>query len=275
MQLLQSWKESLAIFAPKNFKLFFLVTLKAILDTFSSLVRYCWAPILLFFVFAFFYAQKMQALTTLAAVSGPNALLAFRGVLLSWNLFFLFFMSLLFMLIFLAARPSVLRKGYWYFVSYWYYLVYVILFLPMLVVLISGPLSLVSLSPVGALFLQGVAGFLQIILASFFILFLLDSDGSPKAAFLSLWRAIKMLIYNIPGAITALFLPLVVLTCVMLIGLALGSLFNIAEHSGLRVVLIQLSVLVGDVVMVCFMTNFYIKRLHDQSGLYFETKELE
>jgi len=59
MQLLQSWKESLAIFAPKNFKLFFLVTLKAILETFVALFRYCWAPLLLFLVGSFFSVEQL------------------------------------------------------------------------------------------------------------------------------------------------------------------------------------------------------------------------
>ena len=189
MQLLQSWKESVAIFAPKNFKLFFLVTLKAILETFTALIRYCWMPFMLFLIFSFLYAQKMQGLMP-AKIAGQEPLGAFYGGLLLWRFVFLLGMFLLFMLIFLAARPSVLRKGYWYFASYWYYVLYVFLFLPMLVVLITGPLSLMSFSPVVALALYGLMGFLHFMLASFFMLFLLDSDGSPKAAFLSFCRRI-------------------------------------------------------------------------------------
>ncbi len=249
MQLLQSWKDSLAIFVPKNFKLFFLVTLKAIVETFSALFRYCWAPILIFLV-----------ITVRRDPIGPFSLSDF-----------LWASGFPFLLIFLAARSSVLRKGYRYFSSYWYYWVYVVLFR-----FLQGLIALALAYYFGNSFLfsrlliiLGVI-FLYVpdILAAFFMLFLLDSDGSPKSAVASIWRAIKMFAYNFPAALLVWIVGFVPGICIFwyLDSLKIGYVGSIVSYG-----IFIITLLFG----ICFMTNFYIKRLHDQCGIYFETKEKE
>jgi len=131
------------------------------------------------------------------------------------------------------------------------------------------------------------------IVGSFFVLFLLDSDGTPKAAFFSVWRALKMFVYNFPAALFIWFfglvmgflvawIPIVLITQVLSwIATLIWSSGTVSLMGVSRVVhtivtgVQALGLLVSAVVVACFMTNFYIKRLHDQCGIYFETKEKE
>lgn len=277
MQLLQSWKESLAIFSPKNFKVFFLVTLKAVIETLNALVRYCWAPLILFFLGTMF--DGAHFFTWIGVWVGPQGM-----TLLGY--------SFLIFLVFLAARPSVLRKGYWYFASYWYYWVYVILFrlLQLLIALIFA-YFLGGSFVFAHLFVIWLIVFLYVpdLFVAFFLLFLLDSDGSPREAFYSVWRALKMFVYNVPTALLIWFFGLSVGFVIAWIPIALvqaivsliatfvrfSSAAFVSNVNNIMAGVQAIGLLLSMVVVAAFMTNLYTKRLHDQCGLYFETKEKE
>jgi hypothetical protein len=283
MQLLQSWKESLVIFLPKNFKLFFLVTIKAILGTFSALFYYCWLPILLYFACHFILLRDFFPVEYLQYGEMERYFaLATNGFYISWMILadILKLTGFLFMPIFLAARPSVLRKGYRYFVSYWYYWGYVACMLILLnvlkvVIIVEKPISF-SVFTETLLFYPFIE-LLKIVFFAFFILFLLDSDGSIKAAGFACWRAFKMFVYNLPGALLIGLLSFCISVAVawplfFLMKLALPLSIKYWLHRFIRYDIVYV---IGAVIVACFMTNFYIKRLHDQSWLYFATKEKE
>lgn len=269
MQLFQLWKESLVLFAPKNFKLFLLVTLNTIVQIGKALVRYCWAPLLLFFAMDLFVAEPLYGLS--GTLGGAQVVL----VLIR---------SMMLFLVFLAARPSMLRKGYWYFASYWYYWFYVALYALLRLVLQA---TLVSYLSEHTHFLWGIWSFIWPFFAmnlatplyAYYILFLLDSSGSIFAACASLWRALKMMWYNLPAVF---LIHAIGYVC----GLLVANLISVPLHYVSRWVdyllsvsslslLISLGALVFAIIWAAFVTNFYIKRLYDQCGLYFETKEKE
>lgn len=247
MYLIQSWKDSLSLFVPKNFKLFALVGAKTIGQTYWLAFKYFWwVPVLYVLI------NSGVADFDVYGVS----LLSVLGVILvfGWEI-----------VVCLCARPSVAQKNYRYFASYLFY----------------GPGICIGLAIIATAFIAVASGFLfglnwvgmqnmsvimgikyltlVVLMATtyFFIFFVLDRTLGLKNWVKSLRNTFTFLWYNIPGVLVltgALF-------CISyLIDGALSFLpFAFKDASDFLKVPIMASIL----------CNFYIKRLHEQPQLYF------
>jgi len=264
MQLLQSWKESLSIFKPANFKLFVLITIKSVWETYKILFKYFWWLIIL--------------LVTVQFYKTALGMLILFGVPL-----------LLVYLILLIARPSVGLKNWAYFGNY---ILYIIPFLIMVAILFSyyegvyfnrpsGLTPFVSLSQIITFVFpvqfQSILQrdyrlnfltffmFLQVLLSPFIILFnlfYLDSDKSFRSIIFSFIRSLKMVLYNYPAFLImwTVFLSLWYLL--------MSILFKYFTYN--VVFTIQLITFVFLVpLLICIFTNLYIKQVHEYFDLYF------
>jgi len=245
MQLFQSWKESLLIFKPQNLRLFLLITLKSIVETYKVWLKYWgWLIIVKLFISLLFqhggliweYADYISDYIELTLIFG----------------------------LFLAVRSSLEKKDFHYFFGYqtsmhfitfslagvififvwllsWSILTYIFLGVPPRLVNVNWWL---------------MYGILYMYLFTFYSLFLLDSDCSFNNLLMSLTRALKMIFYNIPFMIISS----------IILGLFLWMLQSFLLLGSL---LYPILLLLLVPIPLCFLTNFYIKRIHDQFDLYF------
>lgn len=272
MNLIPAWRDSLTILQPKNFKLFFLVTLKAMVDTFKVWIKYFWwllaLPIVL--VVADLAIQN-QIFKFLAMVRNaiPTSIMM---VLPSY-------FDVLVITLLLAARPSVALKDCAYFRSYFWraILMAFMLRLPELVGEIIFTFYFREL--VAIPLLLRVVSLVHLLLkwyAVTYVLFFLDSDGSIKGFFRSWLYAAKMMVFNLPFyTITGVIALLIFQVYIVL----LSYLFRMSGAAGMSLgVGIQMFVyfvlmLAFELFKDCFLANFYIKKLHDQFTLYFGKNE--
>lgn len=294
MQLFQSWKQSLLIFKPQNLKLFLLVTLKSIVETYKTWLMYWgWLLILILLVGIFL----LNSDTIIMLTQHEKMIIKCYDILSVYILF----------LVLLSARSSIEPKKFHYFMKYHVYLIY---FLPIAVAYYFLPVSLTMLithivkSPLFYMkdvilassinynkvlfffWINSIIYFMYAILflyaSSLYGLFILDTDGHPRCLFTAGLRACKMIIYNIPflllssllvGVMTlfAFFIVWIVMNIIMLgsiflWGLVFNNLLTVPLFSSLDIFLTFMFILP---VQLCFLTNFYIKRVHDQFDLYF------
>ena len=244
MTLLQSWVDSIRLFKPKNFQLFCLVTLKSIGGASQLMIKYFWWLILLY----------------LGATCGP--LLFESDTLIIRSAVFAFFLyQLLFFMVCVATRPSLIKKDCAYFRSefgsFFNYIFFV--------------LGLIGIAFSFGIFLNPTSSGI----ATFLILFFLDSPKKLKDFFRSVWHALKMALYNCPLMIgmTAfmwiinwiLYFPYSLILDTdslrsLFVGSTVGIGFLLTIESLLRILFL--------IIFVCFYANIYIKRLHDQLDLY-------
>ena len=249
---MQSWLESLQIFKPANFKLFLLVTLKSIVETYKTLFTKFWW-VLLGFVAMDYGSGYVYA--NYPAYLGTYFLLM---VLLA--IFILY-------VLFLVARPSVQQKNWQYIWNYRKHFLFFLLMCLLVAVLFQNQLFW------GHLFLIGVTfGVSPLFIVT--TCFLLDSNGSVRSSILSIWRGIKFCIFNYPFCL----LGLLALHCLLyVLSLLFAYIFYILSML-LAALMIDggVSLRYGNVIFwpipICFFMNFYIKRLHEQFELYFEKK---
>ncbi|TET06551.1 hypothetical protein E3J79_01805 [Candidatus Dependentiae bacterium] len=272
MYLLQSWKESLLIFKPTNFKLFFLVTVKSIWETYKILFRYFWWLILVLLTVPF----HRTALGLLIMYMGP---LLFTYIVV------------------LIVRSSVSLKNWGYFGKYIlsYYII------PFLVIVLaffsyysrilfnrpSGLTPFISFSQIITFvfsvpiqyILSDLSRFNQVELSIFFqllispfvvlfTLFYLDSDKGFRSIMLSLIRSIKMIIFNYPAYFimySVIFLFLNLFWNILFKYLFVELAWNICFYSTIFLIPIP----------ICIFTNLYIKQVHEQFSLYFGGKPSE
>ena len=251
--LLRSWKESLSLFIPKNAKLFILVTLKTIIQSYKLIFAHLWWLFLVSWALDVINARYF------------------------YNIFFallpLFAWLITIFCVYLVIRPSLQRKKfsyYWekayYFIHFFIITIFVFFVFFSIVKLLSmlAPLnefqylSIITLSlmpsPLMPLFISPPL--------TFMIFFALDSDGSLKSIFSSIIRGFKMALYNYP------FCLIFYLICIAiaLIGYVAILTFTFFGSS------ILLSSLVSHLLIpipLSVLSNFYTKRLHDQFGLYY------
>ncbi len=302
MQLIQSWKNSLKFFYPKNVKLFTLVTLKSIVECYKVLLRYWWWFILLLGAVIIFKAMNIPWSLYASISSYPvKSTHVTKNILIfslhTWLDLVMYVLSSFFIFIVcISTRPSVSKKDFNYFVSYLPSFCYVIFLL-----FLSA--QSVFLRPwrdwsVIFLFQMLISVFLWIIYFKywfvflfwltatspvyiFFLMFLLDSDKRPKQFALSFYRAFKMVIYNYPlcwlfvmgfyciGYIVyygiGLQMPYLVLQGVQADWAVSWSL---ATKIILSLTIWFLKVLLVP-IPVCIFANIYIKKLHEQFDVYF------
>jgi hypothetical protein len=214
MQLLVSWKKSLALFLPHNFKQFIGNVCNVIKKAYPLWLRYWWIFIAPLFILLCInpnfdigsYACLFFGIDIPLHVNQLQTLLVY----VLWLQFYF--------ALFLASRPSSAPKDWMYFKSYfchrWYGYVLLWFFaMPYLWKLISLLGNVTSFKQI-VLEIPGtpwqIAPFdiitilsLIIITATFqfYILFLLDSDASVMQSCKLLWRSLKMTLYNLPFCI--------------------------------------------------------------------------
>ncbi len=262
---LRSWKESISLFAPKQFKLFSLVTIKSIFESYKYIIlHFGW----LFAITALLdlsYSQFCLYLNYLCLLP-----------LIGW------FVTIFGM--YLIIRPSIKRKGWSYYKDNWLKFIYFMFFS---IIAYSIPLAMLSaankivyltqnihtlfyflllpvlLIPILVTFLMPPNLIVLYVspLLTFLILFILDGDGSIKNVLQSVVRALKMMIYNYPFCI---------LIFILFVICSVSYTVFIARWFGVDSFL--LSPIVSNAFLpipLCILTNFYIKRVHDQFGLYY------
>lgn len=226
MTLVQAWVDSVSLLKPKNLKLFVLVTLKSILDAYKVLAKYWWwlfAIIIGCFVAPYVWADSIDVYLQAERIS-------------QWAYQLLLFAAIV------ATRPSLFPKDCAYFRSNMIYFL--------------GVAGLLFILPYG---------FWPTAFAPFYflvVLFFLDSEkklrmGTFNDIFLSIFNAIKMLVYNYPLLVVIGLILFAPVLCVYNY-----VLFAPLLHNVLGALLLPIT--------VCTYTNIYIKKLHDQFDLYFK-----
>lgn len=312
MQLLSAWKESLLLFKPSNFKLFFLVTLKSCIDTLKVWFRYWWWLIGLLAVGSYIISNVLNYLMPASGTwvlsyslfsvlnsiglgqqisdfiynynvsEFPLVYYVVSSIVMCW-------FSLLYVSLYASVRPSVAIKNWRYFLGYGRHLVYVIFWFLLLQrmqgifwmiiksTLIIPEKLLGGNTPIFLLFIF-MAWALVWSIALLYLIFLLDSDASLKSAGLSIWRAAKMVFYNVPFFV-------ITILCIVLIYYAVEGLFLLGtlgfdalckaalfEQPVLRWVILGLLNSIDIffmLILACFFVNYYIKKTHENYSLYF------
>lgn len=221
MYVLQSWQESIFFLKPENLKLLLFVTIRTIKRSYTLFIP-------LFFMCILFDSDLWQILFSIQ--------FSFLGIIqniLLFNFLFLFV---------LGVRPSVKCKTSKYVFDYRWHIV--LCFIISLVFVLLFGSFFISTNLVALLFPIGV-------LWSFFWF---DVRFGLYTFLLSLVRAIKMFIYNLPFFLIVLIIPF--------------FLFSLMKMlvSGTFIVYIEIFF---SIFYICLFANFYIKRLHDQFKLYF------
>lgn len=236
MTLIQSWVDSLQLLRPKNLQLFVMVTIKSIIDAYKLYFKYFWWLLLtLPLLFLFFIPNTPIQFSTMHCLC--NTL---YGLLLLGACF--------------LTRPSILQKNCSYLRTQ---------FKKIILYWLSWNLLLFPL-----FFISSYSSWYI-----FFVLFFVDSEGGFKNLFLSMWKALKMVIYNFP-------LIFVINLCFGLFLLILTPLIQIIFRVSPMPInmyatyanIYSKQIIIGAFLMpigVCTYANIYIKRLHDQFDLYF------
>lgn len=257
MTLMQTWRDSLLVI-PQQFKLFFMVTAKASIDTYHILFTRLWWVVLLD-VLLFFTVSLVHDWV-------PKTVLV-NFLYLFVSQYFLFFMLVL------AIRPSVLKKDNAYFLSYWFYFLFLLLFMAALYLVLTA-LFLFKLGFLKPIFMIQTP-FVVSPLVIFFTLFLLDSDGTVGQGIKSAARSIKMVWYNYPFCLISYTVFCYVLSPLVLWFIDYFSARSIAVFSS---VYAQIAILfiaryiyfwLFMPLVLSFMTNFYVKVIYPQLNLYF------
>lgn len=232
MTLVQSWVDSLTLLKPKNLQLFIMVTIKSIKETYV-LMFYYWSWLMVVLVLCYslplFFPKLFFSKLELAV--GDIGVSGYIPLISRWGYQVLIFATCL------ATRPSMMQKNCAYFRSQMISFLYIALFL------CAIPLSIwpSALSP----------------WSIFLILFFLDSAKGPKNFLLSMWYALKMIIFNYPLMVCVgicFYMPVVLLNSIFFIPLMV--------HNIVAVLLLP--------VGICTYANIYIKKVHDQFDLYFK-----
>ncbi len=249
MQLLQSWKDSLKFFHPRNFKLFALVSLNAARATYWSWLELFGPIFILSFLFdAFFYFLIFPGFYPFGFICSLFKFILLFGILL-------------------CVRPSKKRKTYKYIISYYVhffygFILFLATYLTVFFIVADKSDALVGDTSGYDCCLWVSSPLLAILISSLF-LFYFDSRGGLDDLFASFFRALKLVVYGLP------------FYCV--ISLITGFLFFVVQH--VFIFLSHYSFLVPleahiivflTVIPVSFAATFYTKKIHDQPKLYFK-----
>ena len=264
-KLANSWISDFQLVIPKNLKLFLLVTLNAVKQTYAILVRKWW------WLYGGLIAMNLVGIINIIVTYDSPYLYVPSNILMILQFIVLILQFIPLFILFLTVRPSVSIKNYSYYGGYYkhYFFSYAILmglvfaqFIPFL----RGSLLISKtfiLSP----------------FVSFFMFFYLDSDGSIREVFLSIYRAFKMLFFHVPLIIVMLVIFSYAFSgSIYVFNQNLHKLFeaelSIKEESFHLIILLRdLAYLVASYLLlpfiICFYNNFYIKKVHEQFNLYF------
>jgi hypothetical protein len=253
--LLYSWKENLTLLLPRNLKPFALVTLKSIVEGTKLYLKYFWwIPVIML---GRGLAADYLFNDPIDTYNGIQYYLAF---LTRYYISILFIPHCSTIAIWLTIRPSIDRKNCAYFRSmiakYFFTLsVFILLHIFVWIKLLKFHRNAALPAP----FLVFVDLFdIWYLLAVFFIT---DTPNTLKNFFKNSWRALVMLLYNLPIFSIALCFEFVIL-------FILGH-FNLFPHSYFFI----LYKVVEQIIWTCIIANIYIKRVYEQCNLYFKPQE--
>lgn len=229
MQLLPSWKDGFALCKPEHAKLLFLLVFNA-----------CWKTVKLY---PYFWWMFIPVVSVMVGTK-----------LTYWPLLSVFPLFLLIFSIYLAARPSTLKKDWLYFLSYgkhfiWFCLFFILWLVVLCCLHLLGWITWSFSLPLHAPYMP---------LFSMTTFFLLDSDGSWSSARASLYRGLLYVMYNAP-------------ICIILAGIFWIFWYALTLVCCWAAVLM---VLVWPLAIAVYNT-LYIKRIHEQFQLYFGTYHAE
>jgi len=243
MTLVQSWIDSLRLLKPKNLQLFTMVTLKSIVEAYKLMFRFFWwvVPALILF-------------SVLLSLVGPFTFPNYYGpleALRDYNLYWFYFhmrelsyvlYGLLFLAVCFITRPSVMQKNWSYLRTQYRKIILYWLFI-------------IAIFNVSALVVWYI----------FLVLFFLDSEGGPKNFLLSMWYALKMIIFNFP----------LILAIGIILRFPMWFLNLLYYHYYGNIIIIPTVIynIIGVLLLpigICTYANIYIKKLHDQFDLYFK-----
>lgn len=236
MRILESWKESLAIFKPANLKLFVLVTAKTVIDIYRSLHRPAWA------VAGGWVVAVVIAQVVLTDIFRKFGLVFVEGLVVNTIEHALLFFFVL------GIRPSIEVKNSHYFFyktrDYWYLLLMTVI------------LGLLPFYVVPFLFVY----------YTLFLIFALDSFPTFAGLLTAAKNGGIMLLYNLP-VFTAIYLVTLVLNLILnlLVSFALGYFGGLVLATLLYCIFIPIE--------VALLVNIYIKVIHSQPSLYFNQPE--
>lgn len=284
MHIFSSWRDSLMLFKPQSFKLFGLVTLKAVVETYKTLFTNFWWLIVL-------YGGVDFGLAYVNTYGDQQSLIAryAEWALLSADLLYV----LLLFVLFLIIRPSVQPKNWAYVRSYWKQFIFFTVLVFVMLILSGSPFGLeIGPDDASVYLIHEMLGLAQlsallaplIVVSPLFIVvsaFLLDSDGSVKESLLSMWRGLKFCLFNYPFLVLSLLFFYYIFYWVHITIFYVIGMFNMpviaimgSEYAVMPVfnIITYISMLLWPLPL-CFGINFYVKRLHEQFDTYFVQKE--
>lgn len=247
--LLKSWKESLLLFAPKNFKLFLLVTFKSAAESYSLLFYYFWWLLLLAFALAFgcFYHICMPV-----------------DNILHW--LYQCLQLILFCILVILVRPSLMVKNRiyvrnqlqqsWFGFLMLYGIISLYITALFVVLLTMGWIDHIFTHFYGGMPLLLFYNDLPVIVMPSFIIpcmFYYDSAKYMADLLGSLWRGMIMILFN---------LPFFMISMLFFIGFY-GLLLTFFDFYGYYLFFSFIP------FVVSYFKNIYVKRLHDQFNLYY------
>ncbi|HEV2601073.1 MAG TPA: hypothetical protein VGT41_02140 [Candidatus Babeliales bacterium] len=310
MNIWSEWQDSLSLLYPANIKLFLLVTLNTLRQTFVVWVRYYWSLILLYSIFTAYAVSPglgkdidylvngLLFWSVLVAVVhrkffvwlGYNLLVLFLCLWLSFlkwisvgilkltnvetfDVFFITIGALVLLVGFIIAmRPSVGLKNYQYFDQYVFHSM-------ISVALLYGIMQLYGTiySPDYAVSTL-ILFMIMAVVSLFSIMFFLDGKVSIKNVLCSIYRALKMFFYNLPFICISLLLGFALFLAVGILFIAavygLGLLANTAMYhrvsNGLINVVFPFYHVCAALCGICFFGNLYVKKSQEQYKLYFD-----
>jgi 5-bromo-4-chloroindolyl phosphate hydrolysis protein len=261
MYILDSWGKTKEFFERKNFSMFTLVTLKAIKTTYGQIIKYFTLPVLIMICIEIMHQKRAMSICHTLAM-------------------YLFIVTNA-ILVHLALRPSLLRKNWRYYVSYWKHNIFLLLspiwiFFGILIFYFGALIGWEWGSHRWHLIVL-VFVLIAVLIAyiSFTIFFFLDSRATCKAFVKAHTLAAKMLVYNLPVCVIATSIAAIV----WLLWTIAGGYLYYALMMKLRNLkfLVDIVFLVDTIIFLLFvpiivsiLSNMYIKFLHEQSDVYFD-----
>lgn len=241
-----SWLESLSVFKVPTLKLFLLVTLKAMKELYKALL-YSWPRLLTFLILVSYLTQ--------VPMRNAEAII----VLLTGSFFTTLFLQ--------GTRPSSDHKNMRYWFSY--NLVPVSLFLITLFLwyLPHSYRYFKYMMFIDDSYLSRYINSFSYFISPFIlvvILFMFDAQRTLSEYSKALLRGVKLVLYNIPFF-------LVFYTLFYFSNILIGILIKYLGLHSLAEYLVKGSIFISILFpfYVCFITNFYIKRVHEQFSLYY------
>ncbi len=277
-----SWRESLQPFLPPAFKQFLLITLKSVLLTYQALLKGAWP-----YIGALLLGMLINELVYTKSIADTNHMKLELATTIH-ELVHLVLAALIVFITCCACRPSVDQKNIHYFFDFFKkYAFYSIAYSAIVRFLAAQNLGvqrnryveyqpvlipIITTMPWALLSSSYVANALVLFLSPFFVfalLFMLDSGSKVGAFWQSLVRALKMIVYNYPFCVISysvtLFIAFLVYRVVgmpLLVGFLGKKVLTVIGYTVCYGIIVP--------VFVCWLTNFYCKRVHEQFQLYYD-----